>query len=117
MDSEKENETFQSSQEKLIQPKVRPKAKLKQMHWNKIDDIDKTFWGGISHYEVSDKLYQKGVLVEVEKAFAAKNNTIKTRASRKPAGTKSKPAKITLLPRDLAQQFLCRRVDWEDCSL
>ena len=105
MDSEKENETFQSSQEKLIQPKVRPKAKLKQMHWNKIDDIDKTFWGGISHYEVSDKLYQKGVLVEVEKAFAAKNNTIKTRASRKPAGTKSKPAKITLLPRDLAQQF------------
>lgn len=87
-----------------LQSKVRPKTKLKQMHWNKIDNIDNTFWGGISNNEVSDKLHQKGVLSEVEKAFVAKNSVIKTKSAAT-GGLRAKTANLTILPRDIAQQF------------
>lgn len=84
---------------------VRPKAKLKQMHWNKIDDINKTFWTDISHNELSDRLHEKGVLQEVEKAFVAKTSVMKVKNSDVLKGKTFKTAKVSLLPRDLAQQF------------
>lgn len=94
-----------SAHQENFQSKVRPKAKLKQMHWNKIENIDNTFWGGISNHEVSDQLHQKGVLSEVEKAFVAKNSAIKMKSAGTGSGFQAKSANLTLLPRDLAQQF------------
>lgn len=74
------------------------------MHWNRLDDIQKTFWSGISNNEVFDKLQEKGVLQQVEKAFAAKEVSVKKKAAN-PSLPNMKVSKVSLLPRDLAQQF------------
>lgn len=74
------------------------------MHWNKINDIDKTFWSSISNNEVFDQLQQKGILTEVEKAFAAKEVSMKKKTTES-AAVRAKVSKVSLLPRDLAQQF------------
>lgn len=87
-----------------IVPMLRPKAKLKQMHWSKIDDINLTFWSDIQHHELADKLFEKGVLGEVEKVFVAKESTIKLKKDAA-KGTGKKTEKVSFLPRDLAQQF------------
>lgn len=79
---------------------ARPKQKLKQMHWDKIHNIHKTFWNDIQHEELSEQLLQKGVLQEVEKAFVAKLSVIKKKKE-----TKVDHHKVSFLPRDLAQQF------------
>lgn len=83
---------------------LKPKTKLKQMHWSKIDDIDKTFWSDISNEALANKLQEQGVLDKVEKAFVAKAPVIKSRP-KADASLAVKPSKIALLPRDLAQQF------------
>lgn len=83
---------------------LRPKTKLKQMHWSKIDDINDTFWRDIPNKELAEKLEEKGVLAKVEKAFVAKAPVIKSRP-KADSLQNVKPSKITLLPRDLAQQF------------
>ncbi|OBA23612.1 hypothetical protein METBIDRAFT_34638 [Metschnikowia bicuspidata var. bicuspidata NRRL YB-4993] len=82
---------------------IKPKTKLKQMHWSKIENIDKTFWSGIPHKEIISELQLKGVLRELEKAFVAKNSVVKVKT--KLSVSPTKPKKITLLPIDLAQQF------------
>lgn len=83
---------------------ARPKTKLKQMHWSRIDDIEKTFWSSIPNKEIYDQLQDKGILEEVEKAFVAKNSTIKKKGDSS-ASKAIKNTKVSLLPRDLAQQF------------
>lgn len=90
----------------LIQS-VRPKAKLKQMHWEKIDDINQTFWTDIEHGKLSDKLLEKGILGEVEKVFVAKSSTIKLKKDVGEAKeiSQKKISKISFLSRDLAQLF------------
>lgn len=82
-------------------PSIKPKSKLKQMHWDKIDDIDQTFWPDIEHSKLSEQLQEKGILDEVEKKFVAKSSVIKKRKDFVDSPTK----KVSLLPRDLAQQF------------
>lgn len=96
---QKENELLYAELAKL-----KPKTKLKQMHWSKIEDIDKTFWSNMPNEPLVYKLQEEGVLEKVEKAFVAKAPVIKS----KPVKTSllnQKPKKISLLPRDLAQQF------------
>ena len=104
--SELQNDKENMNTENQVPPEliIRPRAKLKQMHWNKIDDIDKTFWSTISNNEVFDRLHQKGILTEVEKAFAAKEVNIKKKNDANTA-IRAKVNKVSLLPRDLAQQF------------
>lgn len=85
-----------------LHSQLRPKTKLKQMHWDKITNINKTFWNDIEHEELSDKLLAKGVLGEVEKAFVAKSSVIKFKKSLQ---TSEDTTTLSFLPRDLAQQF------------
>lgn len=102
--SEPETESATPTMSSAPELTIRPRAKLKQMHWSKIDDINKTFWSDISNNEVFTQLHEKGILLEVEKAFAAKEVTIKKKSTEASAVV-AKTSKITLLPRDLAQQF------------
>ncbi|RLV88024.1 Formin BNR1 [Meyerozyma sp. JA9] len=81
---------------------IRPKNKVKQMHWEKINDIQKTFWTEVD-CNFSNELHESGILSEVERIFAAKTSTIKLK---KDAGSNKQAArKVSFLPRDLAQQF------------
>lgn len=86
---------------------IRPKTKLKQMHWDKIENINETFWTDIEHSSMSDKLNEKGILTEVEKVFVAKTSTIKLKKDIETTGEKVAPKlkKISFIPRDLAQLF------------
>lgn len=84
-------------------PIVRPKTKLKQMHWDKIENINKTFWSDIKDDILSDKLLEKGILGEVEKVFVAKTSTIKKRSTQ--VNRMNKPKTVSYLSRDLVQQF------------
>ncbi|CAI5755510.1 unnamed protein product [Candida verbasci] len=86
-------------------PSIKPKNKLKQMHWDKIDDIEQTFWNDLEDHKISNKLIEHGVLNEVEKVFAAKVSTIKKKREVDSTENVSKPTRITFLTRDLAQQF------------
>lgn len=102
--SEAEAEAEASNSPLQILPMLRPKTKLKQMHWSKIDNINLTFWSDIEHHQLADKLLEKGVLGEVEKVFVAKESAMKLKKDAgKGPGKKSE--KISFLPRDLAQQF------------
>ncbi|EGV62186.1 actin-binding FH2, partial [Yamadazyma tenuis ATCC 10573] len=91
---------------KSLIPSLKPKNKLKQMHWDKIDDIDNTFWGDIEHEKLSGQLKERGILEEVERHFAVKSTQIKLRKDLSGGKTSTdQPKKISLLTRDLAQQF------------
>ena len=79
----------------------RPKKKLKQLHWEKIEqsEVDNSFWKEPSIDTLASELMSKGVFDEIELIFAAKE--IKKLASKK----KEDMDKVTFLPRDVAQQF------------
>lgn len=77
----------------------RPQKKLKQLHWEKLDIVDDSVWNVDKAEKFADDLYEKGVLNDLEKAFAARE--IKTLASRK----KEDAEKITFLSHDVSQQF------------
>lgn len=76
------------------------------MHWDKLDDIEQTFWNDLEHDKLSNKLVEQGVFGEVERVFVAKTSAIK---KRKEIDGKAqiwlKPTKVTFLARDLSQQF------------
>ncbi|CAN6664543.1 protein Bni1p [Trichomonascus vanleenenianus] len=77
---------------------IRPRRKLKQMHWEKLDTVDHTVWAD-NEPTIADALHKQGVFEEVEKIFAAKE--IKTLMNKK----KKQEEKITFLARDVSQQF------------
>jgi cytokinesis protein len=69
-------------------PIMRPKKKLKALHWDKVDTPQVTVWAtqGRSHEAKEEKyqeLQRKGVLDEVEKLFMAKETKIIGNASGK----------------------------------
>lgn len=79
----------------------RPKKKLKQLHWEKIDngENENTFWTKSQNESIANDLMSKGVFEEIELIFAAKE--IKKLATKK----KEDIDKITFLSRDISQQF------------
>lgn len=78
----------------------RPKRKLKQMHWEKIEKVDHTVWASVvSEHSLLNDLYSKGVFDEVERIFAAKE------VRRMMGKKKAKDEKISFLNRDISQQF------------
>lgn len=80
----------------------RPKKKLKQLHWEKVDGLDgekTSFWHTSQTHNLANELMDKGVLDEIETIFAAKE--IKRLATKK----KEDVDKVTFLARDIAQQF------------
>lgn len=79
---------------------IRPKRKLKQMHWEKIDKVDHTVWAiATNDKTLADDLFKRGVFDEVERIFAAKE--IKRMTAKK----KIKEEKISFLTTDVSQQF------------
>jgi cytokinesis protein len=85
-------------------PGVRPKKKLKALHWDKVDSPQTTVWAthGASSEEKEEKyrdLTKRGVLEEVEKLFSAKE--IKALGSKK----SKKDEKKYILSRDLNHTF------------
>ncbi|SCU95350.1 LAMI_0F02124g1_1 [Lachancea mirantina] len=77
----------------------RPAKKLKQLHWEKIDDADDSIWKEGKAEKFADELYEKGILSRLEHAFAARE--IKNLSSRK----KNDLDKLSFLSRDVSQQF------------
>lgn len=97
------SETDDHLKEKSIStPGVRPKNKLKQMHWNKLEDIERTFWKDMEHHKIFEKLNEKGIFDEVEKVFIAKSTPLKFKSK---VNDRNNLQKVSFLPRDLAQQF------------
>ena len=78
---------------------VRPKKKLKQLHWEKFDNTCDLFWQNSLSDTIAEDLQAKGIFDEIEVIFAAKE--IKKLATKK----REDVDKISFLPRDLAQQF------------
>jgi BNI1-related protein 1 len=93
----------QSLDSTILSSSTKPKPKLKQMHWDKIDNIANTFWTGIEPDKLSDRLMERGILREVEKVFVAKYSAIKMKPSVLDKSIEQK--KKSYLSRDLAQQF------------
>lgn len=77
----------------------RPKRKLKQMHWEKLDTVDHTVWAN-NEPTIADALQEKGIFEEVEKIFAAKE--IKKIIGKKRT---QEQEKVSFLNRDVSQQF------------
>lgn len=79
-------------------PALRPKRKMKQLHWDKFEQTDHSFWtetpGGFAL-----ELRERGIFEEVEQIFAAKE--IRKLATKK----KEDIDKVSFLSREVAQQF------------
>ncbi|KAF2002497.1 hypothetical protein P154DRAFT_533056 [Amniculicola lignicola CBS 123094] len=92
-----------ASQSKPL-PGVRPKKKLKALHWDKVDSSQTTVWAthAPTMEEKEEKyreLSRKGVLDEIEKLFSAKE--IKALGKK----TAKKDEKKQIISRDLMQNF------------
>lgn len=77
----------------------RPKRKLKQLHWDKLDNTEDSVWDDDSGETFANDLFNKGIFSEMEEMFAAKE--IKKIATKK----SGEITKITFLPRDMNQHF------------
>lgn len=99
--------------EKVLDPNVarldhlrslkRSQTKLKQFHWDKIDNIQNTLWGDSDDQTINRLLDERGILMDLERSFKVKEVKM-----RKPSVQVEKPKeskKVTFLPRDLKQTF------------
>ncbi|ODV87610.1 hypothetical protein CANARDRAFT_26987 [[Candida] arabinofermentans NRRL YB-2248] len=77
----------------------RPKKKLKQLHWEKIEDTVDSFWANMGSDEMAKQLLDSGVFDEIEVIFAAKE------AKRIAKKKKDEEQKISFLKTDISQQF------------
>lgn len=94
--------TTLEAEEVVVDERLRPKTKLKQIHWDKLESTSNTFWDEITDYHLVDELAEKGVLGEIEKQFAVKQVVEKKKQLKT---TVNKPTKISFLSREMAQQF------------
>ena len=87
-------------------PSIRPKKKLKALHWDKVDTPQVTVWAGHAptpeqKEEKYTKLAKKGVLDEVERLFMAKETKIFGAST----GAKQRTAKKQIISNDLSKNF------------
>ncbi|KAJ5972698.1 Diaphanous autoregulatory [Penicillium vulpinum] len=87
-------------------PSIRPKKKLKALHWDKVDTPQVTVWAG--HAPTAEQkeekytdLAKKGVLDEVERLFMAKETKIFGAST----GAKQRTAKKQIISNDLSKNF------------
>ncbi|KAF2878474.1 hypothetical protein BDV95DRAFT_589402 [Massariosphaeria phaeospora] len=97
-------------------PGVRPKKKLKALHWDKVDAPQSTVWAahGLTSEEKEEKyreLSKKGVLDEVEKLFLAKE--IKAIGKK----TSKKDDKKQVISRDLMHNFQISMAKYSQVSV
>ncbi|AET39088.1 formin BNR1 Ecym_4004 [Eremothecium cymbalariae DBVPG len=82
-----------------------PKLKLKQIHWDKIDDIKETVWCDQSQrVSKSTELASFGIFQEIDELFQL-NPTSPAIANATANLLKAKSTKVSLLSRELAQEF------------
>ncbi|CAI8494341.1 unnamed protein product [Pichia kudriavzevii] len=80
----------------------RAQTKLKQVHWDRIDNISNTLWKDLDDHSINKVLDERGILSQLEESFKIKEYKMK------PKNQKSKKTvseKTTFLPRDLKQTF------------
>ncbi|CCH43004.1 Cytokinesis protein sepA [Wickerhamomyces ciferrii] len=102
-----ESSNFKKLESILTQNKIneiskslhRPTKKLKQLHWEKVDQVDNTLWSEPSHSR-SEELQELGIFKEVENLF-----TMKETKRVSPTSVVSKSDKKSFIARDLSQQF------------
>ena len=87
-------------------PSIRPKKKLKALHWDKVDTPQVTVWAGHAptaeqKEEKYTELAKKGVLDEVERLFMAKETKIFGAST----GAKQRAAKKQIISNDLSKNF------------
>lgn len=84
-------------------PSSTPKStiRLKQIHWEKVDDVGGTLWEDVSGIPLNH-LKDEGVFSQIEKYFKILEPVKKTKVL---AENENKPTKISFLTRDIAQQF------------
>ncbi|QEU59273.1 Bnr1 [Kluyveromyces lactis] len=81
-------------------PEVKP---LKQIHWDKIEDISDTLWNEpTTRSDLKEDLNEKGVFKEIVNLFEQKAVQMKKKSN---VTARKKNEKVSLLSRDLAQQF------------
>ncbi|KAJ5822866.1 Diaphanous autoregulatory [Penicillium robsamsonii] len=87
-------------------PSIRPKKKLKALHWDKVDTPQVTVWA--AHAPTAEQkeekytdLAKKGVLDEVERLFMAKETKIFGAST----GAKQRTAKKQIISNDLSKNF------------
>ncbi|KAJ5333334.1 uncharacterized protein N7506_007117 [Penicillium brevicompactum] len=90
----------------LGMPSIRPKKKLKALHWDKVDTPQVTVWAG--HAPTAEQkeekytdLAKKGVLDEVERLFMAKETKIFGAST----AAKQRSAKKQIISNDLSKNF------------
>ncbi|KAH3682205.1 hypothetical protein WICPIJ_006826 [Wickerhamomyces pijperi] len=85
------------------------KKKLKQLHWDQVDTVEDTIWDtSASSINKVEELKELGVFQEIESLFPLKESNIKKPINANSMNASSeadKDQKITVLPRDLSQQF------------
>ena len=91
--------------EKLDQLKhlKRSQTKLKQVHWDKIENISNTLWSDSDDQNINKILDERGILAEIENSFKVKEVIVKKKRTETTKEPQS--SKLTFLPRDLKQTF------------
>lgn len=77
----------------------RTKKKLKQLHWEKIDDIDNSLWSDMDISLFAEKFREKGIFDNMEDLFAAYE------AKMNPRNTKTAVEKKSFLSQQQRQEF------------
>jgi hypothetical protein len=94
---------FLASEVRSQQLRLRPKTKLKPMHWDKLDvqTTQYTIWSHmmLDANELATMLKEKGLLDEIEKVFQHKESKLRMGAKSEKAGKKE------LMGTDLRQKF------------
>ncbi|KAL1998084.1 hypothetical protein VTN02DRAFT_62 [Thermoascus thermophilus] len=96
----------QASGPTFLMPSIRPKKKLKALHWDKVDTPQVTVWATHAPtYEAREQKYtelaKKGVLDEVERLFMAKE----TKIIKGGAAGKQRQDKKQIISNDLSKTF------------
>ena len=83
----------------------KPKQALKQIHWEKIDDVEKTVWeDDLQREETVKELEMGGIFDEVRNVFQMRAPAVRKAKKIDKTGKRSDQLK-SFLSRDLAQQF------------
>lgn len=77
----------------------RSNKKLKQLHWEKIDDTDNSLWADTDIGDLAKRFHDKGIFDNIEDLFAARE------AIRKAKGNKKEEEKISFLDQHISHEF------------
>lgn len=77
----------------------RSNKKLKQLHWEKIDDTDNSLWADTDIGDLAKRFHDKGIFDNIEDLFAARE------AIRKAKGNNKEEEKLSFLDQHITHEF------------